>query len=89
MSEALHISRGDRINSTQHNNWDSFGRFFGGPDHHVINCQNDIDFLLYKLIHKPRHPIQPALCIAAFDQDVFLLHVTKIAQAQPECVEQG
>ena len=78
--EALHISSGNRIDGAYHHNGDRFCRFFSGPDHHIIHRHNDIDFLLNKLIHKRGHPIQPALRIAAFDQDVFAVHVTEIAQ---------
>ncbi len=65
--KAFHISSRNRIDGAHHYNWDGFGRFFGGLDHYVIDCQNDINFLLHKLIHKCRHPIQSALRVTAFD----------------------
>src|SRR3990167_3980130 len=87
--EALHISSGDRIDGAYHNNGDRIGCFFSGTDHHIINGHNDINFLLDKLVHESGNPIQPALCIAAFDQHVFALNVAEIAQPLPEYAKQG
>ena len=55
----------------------------------LLTADDDIDFLLHELVHERGHPIQSALPIAAFDQDVFALHVTEIAQSLLECVERG
>src|SRR5689334_10772899 len=88
-SEAFHISSVNRIDRTQHNNRDCFGRFFSGANHDVISSQDHVDFLLYEFLHEHRQPIQSALCITVFDYNVFAFHITQITQSLLECVEHG
>ena len=87
--KATHIAGLDRIDGTHHYNRNRFARFLSGPDHYIIRRYNHINFLLNKLAHKPRHPIQSTFRITVLNHDVFILHITEIAQPLPERVEQG
>jgi hypothetical protein len=87
--EVFHITRGDRIDRTQHNNRDCFGRFFSRTNHDVISGEDHVDFLLYELVYERRQPIQSSLRKPVFDHDGFAFYITEIAQLLLECVKHG
>ncbi len=87
--KASHIAGLDRIDGTYHYNRNRFARFLSGPDHYIIRRYNHINFLLNKLAHKPRHPIQSTFRITVHNDDVLILHVIEFAQPLSERVEQG
>src|SRR5207247_441406 len=86
--KAFHISGCDRIDRAYHHNGSRFCRFFCSSDYDITSPENDVDFLLNELLHERRHSIQPALCIATFNQDIFFIHVTEISQPLTEGLEQ-
>jgi hypothetical protein len=75
-----HESRRDRVESAEHDDGNRRRRGLGRPDARTADRDDDIDSELHQVARQRRKPVELALGVSPFDDEVLAFDVAQLAQ---------